>query len=147
MSVNPYESPVDDSLSKPTDPLRFPAIGCFVAAILGFLWSIWMLYVTATFFELARRYEAREAAAEGWDMLQSTGWLVLLCILALFVAWSMHNRRNRLLVLISSIAGIFLCLPAPLAAVILMRLRRKEVWESFHAKPSPVNPAQSTQVE
>jgi hypothetical protein len=43
----------------------------------------------------------------------------------------MRARRNRWFILLSSILGLLFCFPAPLAAIILLRLRQKEVWESF----------------
>jgi hypothetical protein len=52
-------------------------------------------------------------------------------VLACFVAYCMRRRRNRWVVTIASIVGLVTCIPAPLAAIILMRMRRKEVWGSF----------------
>lgn len=90
-----------------------------------------MLYLAASFLGLAREYESIQASKQGWEIVYSTCWTIALSVLALFVAWSMSARRNKWIVLLSSVVGILLCLPAPLAVVILMRLRHKEIWNSF----------------
>lgn len=132
MTVNPYQAPAEQSHEPaPADPLRLPAIGCVVSAALGFGCAAWILYIATTFFELAAKYESAGALKEAWGDVYSACFTVALCILALFVAWSMSTRRNKWIVLLSSLLGLVLCFPAPLAAIILLRLRRKDVWDSF----------------
>jgi hypothetical protein len=134
MTVNPYQPPAaETATSAVADPLRLPAIGCVVSAVLGFALAAWILYIAFTFFELAEKYEDARALKEAWGDLYSACWTFALCILALFVAWSMSTRRNKWIVLLSSILGLIFCFPAPLAAIILLRRRRKEVWDSFGA--------------
>lgn len=135
MNLNPYQPPVQQSSEAAVaDPLRLPAMGCLVAAGLGIACAGWMVYQSMSLLELAREYDSDKALNAAWELSYSAAWTFALCILAIFVAWSLASRRNKWIVLLSSLVGIALCLPAPLAAIILLRLRRQEVWKSFGRK-------------
>lgn len=132
MNQNPYQPPSEQGEVKSSpDPLRLPAIGCAVGAAVAFLWAMWMIY----YFTRMLTYVDEEASPElvriAWEGIQSSSILFVLSPLALAAVWSMHARRNRWFILLSSVLGLLLCFPAPLAAIILLRLRQKDVWESF----------------
>src|SRR5687767_13245546 len=101
MTVNPYQPPVEQSSeSVAADALRLPAIGCLVSAILGFAYVGWILYLSMQLFALAREYESAKALKEAWEVMNSAVGTFALCVLALFVAWSMATRRNKGIVLL-----------------------------------------------
>lgn len=138
MTSNPYQPPSEPSqvASKPLreggeDPLRGPAYGCFFAALLMIFGAVVNFGMYWPHLKHGQRIGNEQIVEAAWREVVDAVLGFTLCILAFAVAWSMLRRRNRWLVAGSSVLGLFLCLPAPLAAVVLLRLRRKEVWESF----------------
>lgn len=132
MTHNPYQPPSESSQvpSKPLreggeDPLRGPVYGCFFAALLMLLGATMSFGMYWMHLRHGQEVGDGEISAVAWGELLDAVAGFALSILAFVVAWSMLRRRNRWLVLSSSILGLLLCLPAPLAAIILLRLRRK----------------------
>gem|GEM_PF-6101403 len=129
MTDNPYQSPATIEEPIPADPLRGPALGCLVTGGILLAISLFGIFVAQVVYHSERMpEEVRKAAAE-----ESRFFIfrIVLSVLALFVAYSLTRRRNRYSIMLASGLGIILCLPAPLAAIILLRMRRPEVWSTF----------------
>jgi hypothetical protein len=52
-------------------------------------------------------------------------------VLMLLAALCMLARRGKWLVVLISVLSVVACLPAPVAVITLLRLRRADVWNSF----------------
>ena len=84
----------------------------------------------SVFFGLPEQAENLRAAREANEMTMGSYWMAGLSLLALVSAICIFRLRFRWLVV--SVIGIATRLPAPLAIIVLMRLWRKDVWNSFH---------------
>ena len=134
MSINPYEPPQGISVEAPSDPLGWPALGCLVGSVAGMAWAAGMAGLAVYFLRMADELETPRLLQEGRDLLLAAGCLVLLCLLAAAAGYSIRHRRRRWLVVAAVVIGLtpFAMFAIPLAAIIAMRLRRPEVWNSFN---------------
>jgi hypothetical protein len=130
---NPYQTPIDavESSKREYDPLRFPAIGCLAGGLLGAIIGVAHLAFSIYLLRLMQQAENYEAVEQARKMAIQTWWFIGLSLLAIVTAVCIFWRQARWLVILSSIVGVATCLPAPLAVVVIMRLWRKDVWNSF----------------
>lgn len=149
---NPYQSPSPESQSSTTEsskkksqPLRWPAFGCLITGSILLTMNVAQLYILWNLHTVMRAFNDKGATQRVQrinDAFLESSIAILFSILALFIAWSMYTKRNRWTVYCSSILGMVLCVPAPLAVIIFLRIRRKEVWDSFD-KPSQTSNSKS----
>lgn len=126
--MNPYDSPAD-ALNSKSDPLGLPAIGYMVLGALGVVAGLGMLVMSALWFWLW--FEFGKMPSEAWETL-GTGLLQLVVsAMFLFVSRSLRKRKNKWLIVVTSILGTAACIPAPVTVLTLMRICRKEVWRTF----------------
>ncbi len=142
--VNPYQPPATASEPPvPVDLLRLPAAGCaftgmvtivlcmlFAALVIGF-------YVADPFLPAEQRNRLRDR--EIWEHLSVAAVYCGLGGLSVFVSRALRRRRNRWIVVAAAVLGLVLCLPGPLAALILLRLWRRDIWTTFDRK-APLAP-------
>ena len=130
MQPNPYQSPAEASPSAP-NPLRLPAIGCIV---LGMLFLFPSLFLIAEFgYRLTFEHHSPRGISKDGLELATDGILGLVFSLAAFVmAGFLFIRKYRWLIVAGAMLGTLLIVPAPVTVLILMRMRRKEVWDSFN---------------
>ncbi|MGV3608868.1 MAG: hypothetical protein ACO1RA_20865 [Planctomycetaceae bacterium] len=138
---NPYQTPSLESQSSGTEcseqkskPLRWPAFGCLLTGGLWLTMNVAQMYILWNLYTAMRTFNDKQATQRVQRINEAfleTSVSILFGLLALFIAWSMYSRRNRWTVYCSSILGMVLCAPAPLAVIIFLRIRRKEVWDSF----------------
>jgi len=133
LSENPYQSPGEAAATnlRQTDPLRLPAIGCFGSAFIAIAFAGYLLWFSQGFLRVAHEAENEKAIEAAHEMATGSYRLMGLSVLAVVAAVCMLLRRWRWFVLITSVLGIITCIPAPLAAIIFMRVRRKDIWNSF----------------
>lgn len=130
MTDNPYESPapVDAPHSDATGILKWPALGCAFSGFGILVAGVYSFWLFRTLGEKAKQDEFEFEANVLFD--NAVVWTGL-GMLATVVAYSLLRRRNRWTIVISSVIGILICMPAPLAVFILLLMRRKEIWETF----------------
>ena len=131
--MNPYESPAEVLNSTP-DPLGLPAMGYTVLGGMGVVAGLGMVVMSALWFWLW--FEFGEMSSQAWETL-GTGllWLAVSAMF-LFVSRSLRKRKNKWLIVATSVLGTAACLAAPVTILTLMRICRKEVWRSFDL-PNP----------
>lgn len=145
---NPYQTPSLESQSSGTESseqksksLRWPAFGCLITGCLWLTMNVVQMYILWNLYTAMRAFNDEKATQKVqriYEAFLETSVAILFGLLALFIAWSMYAKRNRWTVYCSSILGMGLCTPAPLAVIIFLRIRRKEVWDSFD-KPAKVS--------
>jgi hypothetical protein len=129
MSDNPYESPTLVEPLPPGDLLKVPAWGCLASGscllVLGVIGFCYWQFA----YGIAKGNPDIEALLlkQVYHFLRLIGF----ALLAIFVGWCLWQRRNRWTVVVASIVGIIMCVPGPLAAVVLLRMRRPEIWAQF----------------
>ena len=133
MVENPYKSPAEaqEVAVAHGDALRWPAIGCVGSALVGIAFASYQLAFYMSIIEIARRSASNQAIENANEMLYGSYVWAGLSILAIVAAVCMLARRGRWFVLTTSVVGVAVCIPAPLAIVVLMRVWRKDVWDSF----------------
>ena len=133
MDENPYHPPAEASelSERQSDPLRLPAIGCIGSGMLGVVLAICQFVFSLQFLRLAKQAESLRAINEAHEMTMGSYGMAGLSLLALVSAVCIFRRRFRWLVIASGVVGIVTCIPAPLAVIVLMRLWKKDVWNSF----------------
>jgi hypothetical protein len=132
MNTNPYEAP---SYIEPiqVDPLRVPGIACRVIGVLGLLWAAILCVLACVEYRMVQQGEYW-TEYPGWELARDATTLTSVSLLTLGAAWAIHTRRHRWLVIAAGCVGVLTCFGAPFAVVLLMRVWRKEVWNSFGAK-------------
>ena len=140
MEPNPYESPVaTPSLPKIPNLLLLPAIGCIFLGIIAFLPSA--RFITEGAWYLTYRYLTfpglpMEGDKEAWELVRVGATGMGFTVSALGVAWCLLRRRHKWLIIAGAVLGTLLVIPAPVTVLILMRMRSREIWESFgHSNP------------
>ena len=130
MQPNPYQSPAEASLSAP-NPLRLPAFGCIILGVLAIVPSIFLL---AEFgYRLTVEYLSPHGIIKD-DLDNATDGIlgVVFSVAAFVMAGCMFIRKHRWLIDLGALLGTLLIVPAPVTVLILMRMRQKEVWDSFN---------------
>ncbi len=128
---NPYQSPNDVSEALPlaavsTDdygPFVGPAAFCLIGSLLIMISAGPVLITAGVGIALGK--------ASAWEIFAAAASVFLTASLVQFAGHAMLNRRHRLVVVFTSILGLFTCLFAPVFAVILFRLSKPDVWNSF----------------
>lgn len=127
--MNPYESPGIGDPTPQGDLLKLPAWGCLVSGVILLVFSVIAFCYWQFAYGMAKGNPDIQAmmVKEIYHFVRTFGF----SLLAIFVAWCLWQRKNRWTVVVSSILGLITCVPGPLAAIILLRMRRREVWEQF----------------
>lgn len=134
---NPYQSPNDISVTAETpltaddaeplkahDPLAGPAVLCILCSLVGMMYAGLLLFVVIASFAFGRMPSSPREAGFALAAFVSMS-------LMQFAGQAMLNRRYRLVVIFGSVLGLLTCILAPLFAVILFRLSKPDVWNSF----------------
>ena len=134
---NPYQSPHDISLTeempltaedaeplKAHDPLAGPAVLCILCSLVGMMYAGLLLLVVIASFAFGRMPPSPGEAGFAFVAFVSMS-------LMQFAGHAMLNRRYRLVVIFASVLGLLTCILSPLFAIILIRLSRPDVWNSF----------------
>lgn len=134
---NPYQAPNDISVAaempltaedgerfKAHDPLAWPAVLCILCSLVGMMYTGLLLLIILASFIFGRMRPSPGEAGFAFVAFMSMG-------LIQFAGYAMLNRRYRLVVIFTSILGLFTCIFAPVFAVILFRLSKPDVWNSF----------------
>jgi hypothetical protein len=145
LPVNPYQPPLEaDRASRPVDPLRFPAWGIVVCSFLPLVFSIVGIVTAIRLIDLYGEFPdqtdtIQKAIREAYDMLLFSRLFMVFGLLGFLCARCLLARRWRWFVVsycvltLLPFTGWFL---APLGIITLMRLRQKDVWNSFPAHPT-----------
>jgi len=112
-----------------------PAFGCIILGILAIVPSLFLLGGIG--YLLVVEYLSPYGVSS--DNLQidrkgiTDGVLgVAFAVAAFAMARAMFIRKYRWLIVTGALLGTLLIVPAPVTVLILMRMRRKEVWDSFN---------------
>ncbi|MEX2174891.1 MAG: hypothetical protein WD872_11055 [Pirellulaceae bacterium] len=133
MSDNPYKSPGETQSNDETagDPLRGLAIASFIVSSLAIVASVVQVVASIVLLKMLADLDRPELEREVTSGLLTAGLWFVFGVSGIIVARGMRQRRRRWLVIAWSIAAIASCLLSPLGALVLMRLWRKDVWNSF----------------
>ena len=134
MQPNPYQSPAGAPPSAP-NLLRLPAFGCIILGILAIVPSLFLLagFGYLLVVEYLSPYGVSSDNLQIARMAITDGVLGVTFALAAFVmARAMFTRKYRWLIVLGALLGSLLIVPAQVTVLILMRIRRKEVWDSFN---------------
>jgi hypothetical protein len=133
MHVNPYESPqsVQAGQRPVANPLKGPAIAALIVSVLAIGGAVIGLVCSVILLMMMADLDLPQNGGDFVEgILTSAFWLTF--GLAGIAVWaSMRRRRRRWLIIAWSLVAICSLLLAPLGAIVLIRLRRKDVWDSF----------------
>jgi len=134
MQQNPYESPRDiKGLERVSaDPLRGPSIACLIVSTLAICGSVVGFVLSLRFLMLMREFERPEFERDAFEGIWASVFWFLLGISGLVVAHSMRHRHRKWLIVVWAIVASATCVLSPLGLIVLMRLWRTDVWNSFN---------------
>jgi hypothetical protein len=131
MDNNPYQAPRDVT-SANGDALKGPSIAALIISVLAiggsaipFVASMMLRTVLIDLDRPDLERNARDA------LLASALWFAF-GVTGVIVHFGLRRRRQRWLAIAWSIAAIASFIFAPLGVILLMRLRRTELWNSFN---------------
>jgi hypothetical protein len=141
--ANPYEPPpAEVAPAKPHDPLAFPAIGFSVCGVLALILGSSIFAAACFILWRFRDIPDSQDTAAAYRQFGTATWIVTLSLLNFLCSYCLVKRKWRWYVIGFS---LFTFLPltgflmVPLGLLTLVRLRQKQVWNSFQTGSGPGN--------